>query len=578
MDVRERDGSFVLDISQDQVTLEEDGLQQDLHNFDALDPGIQLVVAFNISPPFAIQDINGNSRFDFIKTSLLDWSDQIPSSGPDDLSLISNDGLEVTHQQDRDQFKSVLEEYNPNLRETESNFNVLARAIEIASDPVDQPGMKRVVLFISSAPSLDASDALPSLLAQAQDSQVLIYTLLISSPAFFTTAGALQLQNLSIETGGEHFPFSGEEPLPDFSLVFNPLRNTYLLEYQTLIITPGIHTIEASITDGPGETIGRREFFLDVQPPNPIFISPPQRITRNLVNNDLNSDGEVILEPDTYDLEILVEFPDNLPRELAELILRVDGEIVERKISPPYTRFVWDLRDYQFNATHQLTLEAVDIMGLSRVSLSTPIEIIVENQPPVLGKIISDNAAALGGLSLVIVFGLLLFLLISQGRIKPTGGFNSSRTGYGSEGLFSGSFFKNLLSGKTELSEIDHQIIPQPIRLIPINDISRELFLEPITLSTQEVQFGSSSGKNQIIIPHASVNQEHSIIRYTENQDYTIEDLESGVGTWINYEQIPSSRAKILQDGDIIHIGEAGFRFQVLESIIPEISTEEKKN
>ena len=133
-DATERDGGRITDLTQDQLTLWENEVEQQLINFQALSPGIQLVTAINISSPFAIQDINGISRFEFIKQGLLNWANQPLSSSPDDVSILTNDGLEITHVEDKNIFIEGLQNYSPALRETEANLNVLSRAIEIASD------------------------------------------------------------------------------------------------------------------------------------------------------------------------------------------------------------------------------------------------------------------------------------------------------------------------------------------------------------------------------------------------------------------------------------------------------------
>jgi len=226
IDVFSREGRSIYDLTADQIMLNENGVQQELLDFQALSPGIQLVTAFNISSSFAIQDINGFSRFDFIKESLLYWAAQPQSSAPDNISIVANDGLEHTHLDEKSEVLSSLEEYDPDLRETAPNFNVLARAISIASDPVDQPGMKRVVLFYTSQPTTDEFAAVDNLISQAADNQVSVYTILVSSPAFFNTAGAIKLQELSLGTGGLFLPFSGEEPLADLGQLLEPLRST----------------------------------------------------------------------------------------------------------------------------------------------------------------------------------------------------------------------------------------------------------------------------------------------------------------------------------------------------------------
>jgi hypothetical protein len=573
-DAVNRAGEKIIDLTQDQLSLKENNIERDITNFQALTPGIQLVTAINISPPFAIQDINGNSRFDFIKDGLLNWSDQPLNTSPDDLSLITNDGIELTHQSDRDEFRSTLEEYVPDLKETEANFNVLARAIEIASDPVSQPGMKKVVLFISSQPTTETETGLESLLALAQENQVQIYTIMVSSPAFFSSSSATRLQNLSVESGGRLYPFSGEEPLVDLGLVLNPLRSTYLIEYQSQIVTSGTQTLDLSISTTLGENSGIKEFFLEVLPPNPIFISPPREIVRKIQDED-QTNQIAVFEPETITLDVLLDFPDQHPRSIEELILRVDGEIVERKVSPPFDQFEWDISIYQTTGTHLLTLEAVDLLGLSRKSIETPITINVEIPPPDLGTIVSNNALPLVGLMLLIMLGLLLFVFISRGRITPADPLNENPFRERLKSIRYHPTIRKVLTVRP--SRIDKESVNDehhfiPYRIIPINDISQTQFPEPLRITDKEIIFGNDPHITGIHIQHHSVTKEHAKIDLNRNSKHQIRDLGSKVGTWINYERLSKSRSKLLKDGDIINIGEAGFRFQLIINTMTESS------
>ena len=561
IDPLERDGSLLENLQLDQITLIEDGINRDLLEIQALNPGIQLVTAFNLSTPFAIQDINRRSRFDYIQESLLNWAAQPLDTAADDLSIINNLGLEQIHVEKKSDWIKTLEEMDPALREVESNFNVLARAIEIASDPVSQPGMKKVVLFFSSQPSSDGFETIDSLIAQAKDYQVQVYTILVSSQAHFETAGAAKLQTLSEETGGEYLTFSGEEPLADIGQLFVHLRTTYLLQYQSSIVTSGTHTLEVLIASTPSNIEGLREFTLDVQPPNPIFITPPRTITRTPIVESLEDNEITSFEPASLTLPIMVEFPDLHPRELEELIFRVDGEIIETKTAPPYNQFIWDLDEYHLSGTHYLTLEAVDKMGLSRLSVETPIrvEVILPAQEP--WDIARKNSPAMLGLALILVLGLTLFGLISRGRIRP-----------GNNRVF--TWVKNLgsrvvgFSGKLFHFNKHPPLSPEskdnsPYRLIPVSDISQQLFTEPLQINQPVITLGNSNLKDMIRIQHPSIIAEHARISLQEENQYQITDLGSTAGTWINYQQITPGSPHIIKDGDIINIGEAAFRFQI---------------
>lgn len=578
IDVNNREGRGITNLTADQITLHENGINQELLDFQALSPGIQLVTAFNLSNPFAIQDINGNSRFDYIKQSLLNWAAQPQNSAPDNISIVSNDGLEHSHLIEKSDVISILEGYDPELRETESNFNVLAKAISIASDPVDQPGMKRIVLLYTSQPTTEGFAAIDNLISQAADNQVKVYTILISSPAFFSTAGAAKLQNLSADTGGLFLPFSGDEPLTDLEQILEPLRSTYLLNYRSQIVTPGTQTLEVTVDSTLSPIVGMREFFLDIQPPNPIFISPPREITREIMEENSVENTNQTFQPEAVPLNILLEFPDNHPRDLEELIFRVDGEIVDRKTSPPYEQFIWDISSYETSAIHHLSLEAVDILGLARLSVETPVEIKVIVPPPDLTSIILANAPALAGLAVILLAGLALFIFISQGRIQP--GVTNNFQLFSSKWVQftkSKTLVRKILPSKnTDLQDSANQII-KPYRLIAINDVSQQLFPEPIRVDANEIKIGSSIPGNGIQIKHPSVIKEHVMINFLDDEKYQITDLGSTAGTWINYQQIKSSEHHILKDGDIIHIGEAIFRFQVMPTIGTPLVTEEKR-
>ncbi|RLD05105.1 MAG: hypothetical protein DRI65_09440 [Chloroflexota bacterium] len=438
--------------------------------------------------------------------------------------------------------------------------------------------MKRIVLLYTSQPTTEDFAAIDNLISQASDNQVKVYTILISSPAFFSTAGAAKLQNLSADTGGLFLPFSGDEPLADLGQILEPLRSTYLLNYRSQIVTPGTQTLEVTVDSTLSPIVGVREFFLDIQPPNPIFISPPREITREIIEENSVDNTNQTFQPGSVLLNILLEFPDNHPRDLEELIFRVDGEIVDRKTSPPYEQFIWDISSYETSAIHHLSLEAVDVLGLARLSVETPIEIKVIVPPPDLANIIQANAPALAGLAVILLAGLALFIFISQGRIQPgvTNNFQLFSSKW-VQSTKSKTLVRKILPSKNTDLQDSPKLIIKPYRLIAINDVSQQLFPEPIRVDANEIKIGSSIPGNGIQIKHPSVIKEHAMINFSDDEKYQITDLGSTAGTWINYQQIKSSEPQFLKDGDIIHIGEVIFRFQVMPRIETPLVTEEKR-
>jgi predicted component of type VI protein secretion system len=51
-------------------------------------------------------------------------------------------------------------------------------------------------------------------------------------------------------------------------------------------------------------------------------------------------------------------------------------------------------------------------------------------------------------------------------------------------------------------------------------------------------------------------------LQLTEEQTFRLLDEGTIAGTWLNFEMLPPDGA-LLQDGDVIHIGRVGFRFQI---------------
>lgn len=437
LDVLGPAGNPKKDLDQEQFTILENGQQVKQTGFAQLTPGIQLVLAINNSPPLEIQDISGMSRLEYIKESLISFLNQTPAASPDDLSLITNDGLEITHQNDRSALVESLEDYNPDSQEASANFNVLSRAIEIASDPGSEPGMKRVVLLFTPAPNPQEIGAIADLSTLAASNQVIIYPIIISFPAFFDSEGVDAISKLASDTNGETFFFSGviaeevteeEEPdpgpepyenLPDFWLLLDQYRSTYRLQYRSQIVTSGVHTLDIKVKDNLEETEKSLEFSLEVLPPNPILVSPPREIIRETSTLEGEEDNDQALYPQEIELEALIEFPDQLPREITESILRVDGEIAARNLSAPFDRFTWDLSPYQFSGVHYLTLEVVDELGLSKSSVQTPVEVIIDTQAPSLKTILIENRGSFLGLAVLIAAGFGFLLLIFHGKIQP---------------------------------------------------------------------------------------------------------------------------------------------------------------
>jgi predicted component of type VI protein secretion system len=82
-------------------------------------------------------------------------------------------------------------------------------------------------------------------------------------------------------------------------------------------------------------------------------------------------------------------------------------------------------------------------------------------------------------------------------------------------------------------------------------------------LTQSKVHIGSDPLKADLVINDLSVNDAQAIIIHSK-EGFWINDLDSSGGTWVNYIKIGRQPVRV-QSGDIIHFGNCGFRFSVLE-------------
>ena len=77
--------------------------------------------------------------------------------------------------------------------------------------------------------------------------------------------------------------------------------------------------------------------------------------------------------PTQQPIDIIVEFPDGRTRPLVSTTLFVDGQKVAENTAEPFNHFTWDLSGYATSGQHILSVEAVDSLGLSKISLGVPV-------------------------------------------------------------------------------------------------------------------------------------------------------------------------------------------------------------
>jgi hypothetical protein len=595
LDVHDPAGAFVHGLSPQNVTMLENDLQVPVSDLQEQKPGVQFVIAITPGDTFTIRDPQGRSRYEYLLQGLLagTWVNQ--PSGSDDFSLLTLGGPQLTHSSDPGALQSTLEKYLPDENQTIPSLEVLASALQVASDPTSSPGMERAILFITPPQNAEVSLGLQSIISSASQQNIHIYVWMIGSQEVFDLPETDLLRNLAGQTGGTFFAFSHDEPVPDLESFLEPLRYIYQLGYDSQITTAGSQQVAAQVTVGSEQTTTQPQpFELDLQAPVPMLLDPPVEIVRSFLNEPTPGIASVEADflPTEQNIKIQVTFPDGYDRSLTHTSFYVDGALISENTSAPFDRFVWDLRPYTQDSVHTLTVEAVDNLGIIGNSDETSVKIIVPTTTQGVMVAVSQKRPLLVAVVVFISATILVLVLILGGRIRP-------KPHPGQVSLSADPFKKTRPVGYRERMRQLRDPVTQPVKIASVLPVMQSrtsskkwsgwipwvkhkeepipslAYLLPLTgtdettipallrIIADDTTLGRDPLQANLVIADPSIEGLHARIHY-EDKSFLITDNGSVAGTWVNYNQIPSMGTQ-LEHADIIHMGQVGFRFYLAE-------------
>lgn len=574
VDVTDSNGIFASGLKPEAVTVMENGQPLQALGFNEMAIPLQLAVAVNQGAALDARNANGISRFQRVSQVIMDWAQARPPDMPDDLSLVSQAGPVITHAPPAD-FIVGLQGFEPDMREAMPNLQSLASALDVVAAQTPRIGVKRAVLFITPQmenPNLAAD--LEPIIQRAVENKIRVFVWYVDANTTFTTTSAAVFNNLAIQTGGSMFQFSGEERFPDPEVYFAPLRRIYQLTYNSRLNVSGAHNliVQVNLPASGMATSGAQTFDLNIQPPNPIPVASAMQITRQAPPEDpFNSE---ILLPETQKIEIIVEFPDGYERPLTRTTLYVDGAVVDENTSEPFDEFVWNLTAYSISGEHQIMVEAVDSLGLSKQSMSLPVLVTVI-QPPSGPAVFLAKYRAQLTFGAIVLAGLVLFSILLGGRFRSRS-FRTMQEERKAQNDPLTQPIPVLVEAASAAKEKKPKRTTKPgsgkKAKVPENEAAASLVrlqadgqyaaLPPIPLNGKEVVLGSDPAQCGQILDDASISPVHARIRATEDGGYLLQDAQSLAGTWVNYDSIPREGYR-LEHGDMVNFGQLKYRFML---------------
>jgi hypothetical protein len=553
LDVFDSAGNVVTGLKPGAITLLEDNKPRPLTSLQEVKVGVEFALALDPGPTFAFRDANAVTRYDKIVKILKSWVASHPDSLGDDLSLVPTYGTLSAHMNTTAAFSDALAAYLPNLNSITPSLNTLSSALDTVSESTSTSGMKKTVLYVTSPTAVDAIPTLQNLTGRAVGLQVRVNVWIVASTDFFSSSGATALKDLAIQTGGQYVLFSGVEPLPGLETYFAPLRSTYHLTYNSGILSPGGHTLTAQTTlDGATVSSAPLSFSLDIQPPNPMLVAPPDQIVRQAP--DAHTTATTAFLPSQQLIVIIVEFPDGRTRPLVSTTLFVDTQKVAENTAEPFDHFTWDLSGYATSGQHILSVEAVDSLGLSKISLGVPVMVTVIRPQFGLLPFLSRNSPWVA-LVAIIFAGAVLGVILGGGRFKRR------------SGLADQAATIDPLTQPVEGETSRHMRVPwkRPARqsdayLERLREDGQPMSAPAIPVLVPEMTFGSDPMQVTRILDDPSVSPLHARL-LQQDGEYILSDEKSVAGTWVNYELLATPRR--LQHGDLLQFGRLSYRFML---------------
>jgi hypothetical protein len=438
--------------------------------------------------------------------------------------------------------------------------------------------MSRAVLLITSPIEGEIDQPLKDIADLALGQGIAIHIWMVASSGALTTQSVQKLFTLAGSTGAQTFTFTGDEAIPSPEIILDPMRYIYQVSYQSKVTGSGQHQFSVKVRVGEEEISSNAVTFdVNLQPPQPAFVSPPISIDRQAPQEAQITQGSLeakaqniseLLAPSQIPLQVVFDFPDGRKREIVQSALVVDGVVVEQNLEPPFDQFSWNLTDYTTSGIHRLQVQVSDALGLTGASIEVPVEINVQRPEANPWSSMRRNLPLISGIVVLMAGSLLFLVLVVGGYLRPVAQ-RAARSRRKVDPVTQPLQMEDEnaaphMSGwRSRFQRHQPQDAPRALAFLhPISEADSTPESPPIAILSREVRFGSDPDQATQILDNPSIEGYHARLVLEDDGAFRLTDQGSIAGTWVNFTPIPSSGVK-LAHGDLVHFGGMGFRFHL---------------
>ncbi|MFW5713797.1 MAG: FHA domain-containing protein [Brevefilum sp.] len=548
------------DLRLTQLQVLEDGRDVSITTLKKEKRGVYFTMAINGGRELDLRDANGISNFDKLRKIIVDFASSREDFPEDAWSLIANDSPNLINVSENGAWLEALKALTPDFRKMSPDLTSLSTAIQIAEERVVPFGVDKALLYLTPPPAANQIDEIFNLTEKARSAGIRVNVWMVGDPLFLNNDQGRALMSLAEVTGGTFFHYTGKESPPNPSAFLSNLGFIYTLQYESLIRDSGTFPLQITINQ-KGETYQGEcpPFFLDVRLPEPVLVNPPTAISRSADIEAERASGKFsgedlrgALFPDRLSLEFLVKFPDGYPREITASRLLVNGVVVAENNSPPFDTLIWNLAEINQSGEQIIQVEITDSLGLSGRTNEYPVRVVVTAPEPESGNpafrlalIGGGVLLGLGTLMLCVFLGLRLFQRVNLNQLRRIL----------VEHINNDADVRDKSGGNPEKTYAT---------LIPTGRLDQDWENHVIRITKRNGIFGNRVGRVDYLLQGDGVDEMQA--RLTLRDDFFwLNDLESNLGTWVNYRRIGTNPVSI-HPGDLIHFGNSGFRFTILNN------------
>jgi hypothetical protein len=305
-----------------------------IDKLELVQPGTHFVLAVNEAKTLG-NSYSGKTRMERMLEVWKTWAQAQSITTLDDFSLVTNAGVAQNQLTKPSDWLNALNGYQPDLKGAQASLTSLSQAVNLLSSLAATDQKSRTILYVTPMPSNSDIAALQDQVNLAINAKIRLFIWLIGPQSFASEDTTKVLQQAAAQTGGSFFLFSGSETLPQISSYLDPYNYEYKLAYTTQIQNTGEYTLYIQIDNKEYQAASEKvTFSLAVTPPNPIFLSPPAKITLDWTRSADNKNW--LITPSTVSFKYMVEFQDGHSRDLKAARLFVDDKMVSEDLTAPF--------------------------------------------------------------------------------------------------------------------------------------------------------------------------------------------------------------------------------------------------